>query len=204
MGSYKEFDKRKALKTNKDRFGRFLSRTFKGELFVGLWVVLRHMLARDTHTLLYPNEKFDLGNRYRGVHKLMRLLESGNERCIGCGLCEKICVSNCIAMETRLGEDGRKKVENYSINLGRCVYCGLCADVCPELAIVHGCEYELASEQRAYYAMKEDLLIKGEDLCLETNCEFGGYGSLPANADEKIKLTPTAYLQDEIADTKGE
>ena len=199
MGIYKEIDKRKPLLNNKDKFREFLIRTFRGELFVGLWVVLRQMLARgNTHTLIYPQEKFDLGLRYRGVHRLMRLLESGNERCIGCGLCEKICVSNCIAMQTSLGSDGRKKVENYSINLGRCVYCGLCADVCPEIAIVHSSEYELASEQRAYYGFKEDFLSRGEDLCLvNANKEFEGYGSLDADAGARVKRTPTAYFSDE-------
>ena len=142
MVKYIKLDERAEVKSSFDRFKQFLHRTFRGELFVGLWVVLREMLKKNnSHTILYPMEKFELSDRYRGIHKLLRLLESGNERCIGCGLCEKICVSNCIRMETTLGDDGRKKVLNYSINFGRCVYCGLCADVCPELAIVHGGDY---------------------------------------------------------------
>ena len=198
MAKYVRIDNRPPASSNADRLYKFLSRTFGGELFVGLWVVLRNMLKRgNSHTLRYPMEKFVMPPRYRGVHKLMRLLESGSERCIGCGLCEKICVANCIAMQTSLGADGRKKVNNYSINLGRCVYCGLCADVCPEIAIVHGCEYELASEQRAYYGFKRDFLIRGENLCLNGAVqEFAGYGSLDENAGARVKLTPTAYVAD--------
>ena len=201
MARYVQIDKRAPIKSGGDKLRRFLSRTFNGELFVGLWVVLKNMFKRGgSHTLRYPMEKFVMPPRYRGVHKLMRLLESGSERCIGCGLCEKICVANCIAMETSLGADGRKKVDNYSINLGRCVYCGLCADVCPEIAIVHGCEYELASEQRAYYGFKEDLLIRGENLCLNGAVqEFAGYGSLDENADARIKVTPNAYIKSDAA-----
>ena len=201
MARYAQIDKRAPIKSGGDKFRRFLARTFNGELFVGLWVVLKNMFKRDgSHTLRYPMEKFVMPPRYRGVHKLMRLLESGSERCIGCGLCEKICVANCIAMETSLGADGRKKVDNYSINLGRCVYCGLCADVCPEIAIVHGCEYELASEQRAYYGFKEDLLIRGENLCLNGAAqEFAGYGSLDENAGARIKMTPNAYIKSDAA-----
>ena len=196
-----QIDKRAPIKSGGDKLRRFLSRTFNGELFVGLWVVLKNMFKRGgSHTLRYPMEKFVMPPRYRGVHKLMRLLESGSERCIGCGLCEKICVANCIAMETSLGSDSRKKVDNYSINLGRCVYCGLCADVCPEIAIVHGCEYELASEQRAYYGFKEDLLIRGENLCLNGAAqEFAGYGSLDENAGARIKMTPNAYIKSDAA-----
>ena len=198
MARYAQIDKRAPIKSGGDKFRRFLARTFNGELFVGLWVVLKNMFKRGgSHTLRYPMEKFVMPPRYRGVHKLMRLLESGSERCIGCGLCEKICVANCIAMQTGLGADGRKKVNNYSINLGRCVYCGLCADVCPEIAIVHGCEYELASEQRAYYGFKGDFLIRGENLCLNGAAqEFAGYGSLDENAGARVKLTPTAYVAD--------
>ena len=201
MARYAQIDKRAPIKSGGDKFRRFLSRTFNGELFVGLWVVLKNMFKRGgSHTLRYPMEKFVMPPRYRGVHKLMRLLESGSERCIGCGLCEKICVANCIAIETSLGADGRKKVDNYSINLGRCVYCGLCADVCPEIAIVHGCEYELASEQRAYYGFKEDLLIRGENLCLNGAAqEFAGYGSLDENAGARIKMTPNAYIKSDAA-----
>ncbi len=201
MARYAQIDKRAPINSGGDKLRRFLTRTFRGELFVGLWVVLRNMFKRGgSHTLRYPMEKFVMPPRYRGVHKLMRLLESGSERCIGCGLCEKICVANCIAMETSLGADGRKKVDNYSINLGRCVYCGLCADVCPEIAIVHGCEYELASEQRAYYGFKEDLLIRGENLCLNGAAqEFAGYGSLDENAGARIKVTPNAYIKSDAA-----
>lgn len=201
MARYVQIDKRAPIKSGGDKLRRFLARTFNGELFVGLWVVLKNMFKRGgSHTLRYPMEKFVMPPRYRGVHKLMRLLESGSERCIGCGLCEKICVANCIAMETSLGADGRKKVDNYSINLGRCVYCGLCADVCPEIAIVHGYEYELASEQRAYYGFKEDLLIRGENLCLNGAAqEFAGYGSLDENAGARIKMTPNAYIKSDAA-----
>ena len=201
MARYVQIDKRAPIKSGGDKLRRSLARTFSGELFVGLWVVLKNMFKRGgSHTLRYPMEKFVMPPRYRGVHKLMRLLESGSERCIGCGLCEKICVANCIAMETSLGADGRKKVDNYSINLGRCVYCGLCADVCPEIAIVHGCEYELASEQRAYYGFKEDLLIRGENLCLNGAAqEFAGYGSLDENAGARIKMMPNAYIKSDAA-----
>lgn len=171
---------------------RFVKRTFRLELFVGLGHTFLQMIKKDNrHTFLYPFEKMELDHRYRGVHSLMRLLESGNDRCIGCGLCAKICVSNCIDMDTNIDKNERKKVSNYSINFGRCVYCALCADVCPELAIVHGKEYELASEQRAYYGFSCDLLTKS----VREQNEFEGYGSLPKDADERVKLTPTAYIK---------
>ncbi len=144
----------------------------------------------------YPLEKLPLSPRYRAVHELKRLLESGNERCIGCGLCEKICVANCIRMETGYGEDRRKKVFEYSINFGRCIYCGLCAEVCPELAIVHGKRYENASEQRASFALKNDMLTPIDKVLSGRDSEFSGVGSISVDADKHIKLTPLKYLEE--------
>ncbi|MBR8465461.1 NADH-quinone oxidoreductase subunit NuoI [Campylobacter sp. faydin G-140] len=186
--------------TKIDKFRRFISRSFKAELFVGLLVVLKQMLFAPSHTLKYPMQKMQLSSRYRGVHTLMRFIESESERCIGCGLCEKICVSNCISMQTSLGVDGRKVVNEYSINLGRCVYCGFCADVCPELAITHGKDYEFASEQRAHFGMKSDFLTSNESLKMQR--EFDGFGSLPQNADEMVQKTPNAHINLNTDDTK--
>jgi len=181
--------------TNTGRFTQVVTRAVKGELFVGLWVTLREMinaLFKDKmHTVQYPFEKLPVSPRYRAIHQMLRLLESGHYRCIGCGLCEKICISNCITMETRYDENQRKEVSEYSINFGRCIYCGYCAEVCPELAIVHGSRYETASEQRASFSIFEDLLTSEENLSLQQ--EYQGFGSVSANADDNIKKTPLAY-----------
>lgn len=193
---YKLIDERTAPNGTFEKFIAFWKNTLKSDLFLGLWIVLKEMIFAKTHTLKYPQEKLNLGLRYRGVHQLMRLLQSENECCIGCGLCEKICVSHCIAMDTALDENGRKKVINYSINLGRCVYCGLCADVCPEIAIVMGNEYEISSEQRAYYAFKEDLLVN------ERSAQFEGYGAIAKNADKFIKKTPFVLEISDKSETK--
>ena len=174
-------------------FKRFVKRSLSGELFVGLWVVFREMIRFDTHTLQYPVEKIEMSPRYRAIHKLLRLFESGNERCIGCGLCEKICISKCIRMETYVDETSRKVVSQYSINFGRCIFCGYCAEVCPELAIVHGVEYENASEQRAHFGLKEDMLTPLDTFKAKQQKEFSGFGSLSENADNNVKPTPLAY-----------
>ncbi|MDA3968531.1 NADH-quinone oxidoreductase subunit NuoI [Helicobacter ibis] len=192
-------------KSNAQKFVQFWNRALSGEMFVGLWLVFKEFCSSKIHTVQYPLEKLPLSPRYRAVHELKRLLDSGNERCIGCGLCEKICVANCIRMETRYGEDKRKKVTEYTINFGRCIYCGLCAEVCPELAIVHGNRYENASEQRASFSLKQDMLTPIDKVLSGNDCEYEGVGSVSYDADLKIKQTPLMYLtkEESKADESG-
>jgi NADH-quinone oxidoreductase subunit I len=182
-------------KTNWEEFKQVVKRSIKGELFGGLKITFKMMkeaLFNDNmHTVQYPSEKLPISPRYRAVHKLLGLLESGENRCIGCGLCEKICISNCIRMETRVDENSRKEVTEYSINLGRCIFCGYCAEVCPELAIVHGGRYENASEQRAHFGLKDDFLTPLDKLSMQE--EYPGFGAISPNADERLKKTPLAY-----------
>ena len=194
-------DEKLKPKSTFDKFKHFITATFKPDLLIGLKVTIKQMLFSKSHTLKYPMQKMQLNARYRGIHKLLKFVESENERCIGCGLCEKICVSNCISMKTSLGEDGRKKVASYSINLSRCVYCGFCADVCPELAIVCGQEYEVASESRIIFGTKDEFLTK--DKFLKDQSEFEGYGALPKNADSLIKKTPNAFISENENETKS-
>jgi len=178
-----------------ESFKHVAKRTFSLELFRGLGIVFsvmkKALFEDDMHTVQYPIEKLPISPRYRAVHKLLGLLESGNNRCIGCGLCEKICIANCIRIDTKLDANSRKEVLEYTVNLGRCIFCGYCAEVCPELAIVHGGRYENASEQRAHFVLKDDLLTPFDQIAQQI--EFDGFGAVSPDADNKIKKTPLAY-----------
>jgi len=175
------------------KFKRVIQRTFRGELFVGLWVVMREMIRFDIHTVQYPEEKMPISPRYRAIHEMKRLWESDTERCIGCGLCEKICVSNCIKIDTKIDENSRKEVSEYTINLGRCIFCGYCAEVCPELAITHGGEYENASDQREHFVDYNAMLTPLETMLAGKQKEFEGFGAITPHEDERVKKTPLAY-----------
>lgn len=195
QGSYIKVQKDDYPKTKWESFKQVLKRSIQRDLLGGLKITLVMMkealFDNNMHTVQYPMEKLPIGPRYRAVHKLLALLESGENRCIGCGLCEKICISNCIKMDTKIDENSRKEVLEYTINFGRCIFCGYCAEVCPELAIVHAGRYENASEQRAHFALKEDLLTPLDKLASQK--EYPGFGSVSPDADEKIKKTPLAY-----------
>ena len=64
---------------------------------------------------------------YRGLHI------NDQARCIGCGLCEDICMNLAIDMvtpeELRNPKNGSGLIPR--IDLGRCCWCSLCTDVCP-------------------------------------------------------------------------
>ncbi len=177
----------------KEKFSQVVKRTLSGELFVGLWIVFREMIKFNIHTIKYPLEKLPISPRYRALHQIKRLMDSGNQRCIGCGLCEKICIANCIQIDTKYGSKGRKVVRGYTINLGRCIYCGYCAEVCPELAITHGQDYENVSEQRAHFASMSELVTPMDVFKAGKQKEYPGFGAVTPNADENIKKTPLAY-----------
>lgn len=175
-----------------ESFKRSVKLSLGADIIKGLGLTIKEFFSKPV-TINYPFETQPLSPRYRAVHNLQRMLESGSERCIGCGLCEKICTSNCIRILTHEGEDGRKKIDSYTINLGRCIYCGLCAEVCPELAIVMGNRFENASEQRAHFGLKEDFLKDLEEAKSHHQLEFAGFGSVRPSADKEVKQTPLDY-----------
>jgi len=192
---YRMLDLEPTPETGWGQFKQIVRRSLSLELLVGLKVTMREMIKAlffgQMHTTKYPFEKLPIGPRYRAIHEMKRLLESGHYRCIGCGLCEKICPADAIRMDTGYGEDQRKEVQEYTINFGRCIFCGYCAEVCPELAIVHGGRYETASEQRASFSLFDDMLTPIDQL--KQQREFPGYGAVSPNADANIKKTPLAY-----------
>ncbi|MCI7412005.1 MAG: NADH-quinone oxidoreductase subunit NuoI [Helicobacter bilis] len=175
-----------------ESFKRSVKLSLGADIIKGLGLTIKEFFSKPV-TINYPFETQPLSPRYRAVHNLQRMLESGSERCIGCGLCEKICTSNCIRILTHEGDDSRKKIDSYTINLGRCIYCGLCAEVCPELAIVMGNRFENASEQRAHFGLKEDFLKDLEEAKSHHQLEFAGFGSVRPSADKEVKQTPLDY-----------
>ncbi len=195
QGSYVNVKQDEYPETPWAEFKQVFKRSLKGELLGGLkitFIMMKEALFnKQMHTVQYPAEKLPIGPRYRAVHKLLALLESGENRCIGCGLCEKICIADCIRLDTKIDENTRKEVLEFSINFGRCIFCGYCAEVCPELAIVHGERYENASEQRAHFVLKEDMATPLDKLIFQK--EYDGFGAVSPDADKRVKKTPLFY-----------
>ena len=131
----------------------------------------------------YPFEPYKVAENFRGKPSYIFDL------CIGCAACGVACPSNAITVQFN---DSKSKLI-WEFDCGRCIFCGYCAEVCPELAIVHGIEYENASEQRAHFGLKEDMLTPLDTFRANEQKEFPGFGALSDNADEAVKQTPLAY-----------
>ncbi|HFL8824444.1 MAG TPA: NADH-quinone oxidoreductase subunit NuoI [Candidatus Azoamicus sp. OHIO1] len=116
----------------------FLKKSFKSflllELLQGLRVTWKHFLGKGI-TIHYPEEKIPKSFRFRGLHALM-CYDNGEERCIGCKLCEIVCPARAITMETGINKNGLRGTISYEIDLFKCIFCGYCEEACPVDSIV--------------------------------------------------------------------
>jgi NADH-quinone oxidoreductase subunit I len=131
------------------------------ELVSGMWLTLRYMFKPKV-TLNYPNEKGPLSPRFRGEHALRRY-PNGEERCIGCKLCEAICPAQAITIEAEPRADGSRRTTRYDIDMTKCIYCGFCEEACPVDAIVEGPNFEFATETHDELLYDKNKLLANGD-----------------------------------------
>lgn len=142
---------------------RFFERYLLLELVRGLALTGR-TLFRPKVTIQFPEEKTPQSPRFRGLHALRRY-PSGEERCIGCKLCEAVCPAVCIDIETEERADGTRRTTLYDIDLFKCVYCGFCEEACPTDAIVLTRTHDFHFERRDDRIIhKHQLLALGDEL----------------------------------------
>lgn len=117
---------------------------------------------RSIPTIYYPEEKVVLPEAYRGRPVLV-MGEDQTEKCVACGLCEKICPGRAISIVAMERDDGGRFPLKFSIDMARCVYCGFCEEVCPKEAIVMSKEYEgLAEYNRKNMLYSKEALLRPE------------------------------------------
>jgi NADH-quinone oxidoreductase subunit I len=131
------------------------------ELLKGMSVTGRYLFARHI-TVEYPDERTPQSFRFRGLHA-QRRYPNGEERCIGCKLCEAVCPAMAIKIEIAEREDGTRRTTQYDIDLVKCIFCGFCEESCPVDAIVETRIFEYHGENRGdLYYTKEMLLAHGD------------------------------------------
>ena len=131
---------------------------FLFEIFKGLSVTGKKMFNKPI-TVQYPEEKTPQSARFRGLHAL-RKYPNGEERCIGCKLCEAVCPALAITMDTEMRSDGTRRTTRYDIDLFKCVYCGFCEEACPVDAVVETKIFEFHFERRDERIISKDELLK--------------------------------------------
>lgn len=108
-------------------------------LLEGLFTVLKHLFMRPV-TLEYPEKKRYQSESFRGK-PVVKLGENG---CIGCGICQKVCPSGAIDFI----KDENGKVVSYTFNLNKCIFCGNCMYYCPHRAIKLTQDFELGTADK--------------------------------------------------------
>ena len=132
------------------------------ELLRGMKLTGWHLLFARRLTIQFPEEKTPQSPRFRGLHALRRY-PNGEERCIGCKLCEAVCPALAITIETAERGDGTRRTTRYDIDLTKCIFCGFCEESCPVDAIVETRILEYHGEKRGdLYYTKQMLLAVGD------------------------------------------
>ena len=140
---------------------RFFKTYLLLELLKGMAVTLRVLFTRKV-TVQYPEEKTPLSPRFRGLHALRRY-PNGEERCIGCKLCEAVCPALAITIDVHERDDGTRRTTRYDIDLTKCIFCGFCEEACPVDAIVETPILEYHGERQGdLFYTKEMLLAIGD------------------------------------------
>jgi NADH-quinone oxidoreductase subunit I len=118
---------------------------------------------RSIFTVYYPEEKVTLPIAYRGRPVLVAQ-KDGVEKCVACGLCEKICPARAINIVAVERNNRERYPASFTLDMARCVYCGFCEEVCPKEAIVMSAEYEgLAQTNRSFMQYPKEMLLRSEE-----------------------------------------
>jgi NADH-quinone oxidoreductase subunit I len=125
-------------------------------------------LRRPT-TSEYPKVERPRPERYRSSFALVHD-EHGEEACIGCLACERICPSRVIKLQPGPKKEspvtGKKRgyCDDFTLDLNACIYCELCVQVCPTDAILMVREREVPGFVREDLVLTMDKLYANETL----------------------------------------
>ena len=177
--------------TGWDKFKQVVKRTLRGELFVGLWVVMREMIKFDIHTVQYPKERLPIGPRYRAVHKLLRLWESGLS-VVSDADCVKKSVSLIVSVWTHISmRTAVKRLRSTVSILVAVFFADIVLKCVRNWRLFMDERYENGSEQRAHFVIKDDMLTPLDFLTSGQQKEYPGFGAITPN--ESVTKTPLAY-----------
>jgi len=133
-------------------------------IFEGLSLTFRY-LFKEPITVSYPEIKRQPSQRFRGRHWL-RLWPDGQERCVGCQLCQIVCPVHAILVipadnpPDKPLSKAKRYAKEFQINMLRCIFCGSCEEACPVDAIILSNDYELAGYRREEMIFTKEKLME--------------------------------------------
>lgn len=107
----------------------------------------RHLFMKSSCGM-YPLVPSEAAAGYRGR------ISYDPTKCIGCGMCERVCAGGAISRTVEPLEDGTSMV-TLTFDLGSCTFCAHCSDFCIHHAI------ELTSDYHMAVSDSKDLLVSG-------------------------------------------
>lgn len=113
-------------------------------LLFGMGITGKH-LGRHAITIQYPEEKWEMPERSRGIVVLLSDKKTGELNCTGCMLCMRACPTAAIRMDAPRGEDKKRRLTHFDIDFALCCFCGLCEEACLFCALKMAPKYEFSS-----------------------------------------------------------
>ncbi len=109
---------------------------------VGLFTTGKHF-TRGSITLQYPEEKWTMPERSRGIVVLLSDKETGKLNCTACMLCMRSCPVGAIHIDQHKDEVTKKRVlDDFIVDHTICCFCGMCEEACNFAAIKLATYYE--------------------------------------------------------------
>jgi NADH-quinone oxidoreductase subunit I len=130
----------------------------------GLWTVFDHSF-REPITEHYPDVPPEVPVHFRGRLALTVNPDTGENLCISCRQCERVCPDKCIEITAHKSPETNKlELIDFKIDHGLCMFCGLCTEVCPTSCIINTTDFEMAdyTRQSLIYDIKKLTLGRDE------------------------------------------
>ncbi|WP_024615147.1 4Fe-4S dicluster domain-containing protein [Clostridium sp. Ade.TY] len=91
----------------------------------------------------------------REVKNYRGKIQFDNEKCIGCGICIRVCSPKAIEKNIIKIDDTTEEI-SMNFDLGSCTFCGMCSDFCPKNAIILTNDFNMVTEKN------EDIIVSGK------------------------------------------
>jgi len=172
------------------------------QAFYGLYQVGRGLKTVGAHSLRnpttqsYPDIVPQIAPFFRGRLALTVNPETGENLCISCRQCERVCPDKCIEITAHKSPETNKlELIDFKIDHGLCMFCGLCTEVCPTNCIINTNDFEMADYTRQ--ALIYDL--KKLTLSQEESAFYFAAQEMPLPKPKPAKAAPAPAAQQEAA-----